>query len=585
MRLVVAAVGLLLGVIWALRNRNSGIVGPLEPALAWLGVAGLVVVTVASLTMSNPWLGLLGRYPRYEGLPMLTLYLALVMLGAWLAGPGADKRRGHMLSALAVLQVVLMLWALVQSLVDPQNRVTTPVGNASDVGVIGVVGFGMLIWYALQQSHWLFWTGAASAAILVGLTASRGAWLGLGAIVIVGALLLIRQGRLRASWRASLVLVAAVVVVVVTPLARSRGLGTSALAGQTVTGRVLLWQETLSLWWHNALLGVGPSGFVDAIGRFHTEQWASQVGPDNPPDAPHNVILQVMASTGLVGLAVAVAFAVVLARVLWRSRHDEWTGGAFLAMGGALVCYQFHFTDLWNIVPLLLIAGGALGAVGDGPPVVQRSGGRGKAVTPAPAGRTGAGWHWFTCVAGVAALLLGIQTVVTETMFANALTNLQTGSPQGMKQITTALHIKPQDPDLAWRAGHALTVLTQSSLASPSDAVTVLTAACGRLPGSVECLNDLALANLRAGDAATASTLLQQSLAIDRVNVTTLLYMASARDALGDQTGAEQTLLQAASLRPVDPDPWTNLAILYKTMGRDADAHAAQTKADQLSGH
>jgi O-antigen ligase len=577
--------GLALGLVCAIKNNHH--LTRLSPPLAWTAVAGLGVVALCALVSPTPLLGLLGRYPRYEGLPMLVGYFCVVLLGAWLCGRDAPARRGHALSALAVLETVLAAWAIVETVATPQARITTPLGNASDVGVMSVVGFGVLAWFAVKERGWLLWTGTFASAILVGLTASRGAWLGLGLVVVAIVILTAVRRQWRATWPVFVAGVAGVLIAALTPLARSRGLGTSPLSEQTVSGRLLLWRETVHLWLDHLWLGAGSNRFVDGIGQYHTAEWARVVGPDNPPDSPHNVILQVTASYGILGLAVALVFAVFLIRTLWVARNDDWAVAAFLALVGAATCYLFHFTSLWNITPLLVMVGGACSLPAHSPiahadPDHQPSKDRAAESAPRPWAQLG----WL-CVCGVSALLglgLGIQSMTAETLLATSLSQLTAGNETGLSTIQQATLAKPQDPDLAWRAGHALTVLSGAGLAPPEAAVTMLTDACDGLPGSVECLNDLALAHLYAGDPSNAQSLLHEARALDPVNITTLLLLGSARDGLGDPEGAEQAFLEAANLRPSSPDPWSNLALLYTKQGRTADAQAAQATADELSG-
>ena len=594
LRLVVLGAGLASVLLWVLKNQPRN---RLAPPLAWAGLAGLAVVAVGALASGTPWLGLLGRYPRYEGLPMLAAYLAVFTAGAWLCGGEAGSRRGHLLTALAVLQGVLATWALAEVIADPTDRVTTAVGNASDLGVIGVVGFAVLAWHAIRDWHWLFWAGASSSALVVALSASRGAWLGLGVVVSASlVLLLVRQGAspkrlrrtVRQAWPAGLIVLGVVAVVSLNPMTRSRGLGSSPLGEQTVSGRLMLWRETLRLWSDNPWLGVGPSGFVDGIVGYHTAEWASTIGPDSPPDSPHNVILQVMASCGVAGLVVALVFAGALAGVLWRARRDEWSVAAFLALLGASACYGFHFTSLWNVVPLLLIVGGACGdkpgTVGKSKSTQSGKTGRAGSTQPGKAGRAWRdGGNWLVGVAAVLAVMMGGQAMVAEAMLARSTDLIQSGQPQGLALAEQAVRLKPQDADMAWRTGHALTVLAGRGQVPAEAAVDILTRACRRLPGSVECLNDLALADLRAGSPDQAEAVLQQSLSRDPTNMETVLLTGQARDALGDPVGAEAAFLKAADLRPTSPAPWQNLAALYTGLGRHADATMAQKRADELS--
>lgn len=555
LRLVVVGVAAGLTIIGG-RSKRARLPVP----LGYCVLAAVGVFVVAALLGRTPVLSLLGRFGRYEGLPMLGCYWLLLWLGARLLSPEEPRLRGHALTALAAVCGLLGVMAIAETLVNSDARLVTALGNASDVGLFGVVAFAFLTWFAIDSRSWLLWLGAVAAVILVALSASRGAWLAALVVVLLGGGLLWREGRLRAG-RPVLILVAiGAAAVLVTPLARSRGAGSSPLAEQTASGRLLMWQETLQLIREHLFFGVGPSRYVDEIGAYHTSEWAAVVGPASPPDSPHNVILQVLASTGAVGLVAAIAFGVVLVRLLAK-RPSTWSQATLVALTAAAVALCFHFTNLWTLGPLLVLTGGAV------------------SVTSEARHRLTTG---LAAVVALSAVVLGGIGVVTETLLLHGVQRLQSGDRSGLELLDTAGRIKPWDADLSWRVGHALTLLgeTQQSLSEP--AAEVLGAACTQLPHSVACLNDLGDAQSLEGDDSAALNTWQESLRYDPTNVDTWLRLGSAMLALGDVSGAERSFLRAAELRPSAPEPWENLAVLYDSVGRTAEATAARERAAEL---
>ena len=109
------------------------------------------------------------------------------------------------------------------------------------------------------------------------------------------------------------------------PTTRGRVLTATELSQQTVKGRTLLWGETLKLVRDNPLLGVGPSDWVDTIPAYHDPHYERVVGPADPPDSPHDWILQAAAAGGLglalIGLILAVCVLRRGARAVAHSRR------------------------------------------------------------------------------------------------------------------------------------------------------------------------------------------------------------------------------------------------------------------------
>ena len=100
------------------------------------------------------------------------------------------------------------------------------------------------------------------------------------------------------------------------------------LSGHTGRGRLEQWTLTLDLVRDHPWLGIGPSRYVDAVGRYETPEFVAFTGPKTLADSPHDVLLQV-AVTG--GLPLLVCFVVLAALVTRRAsavvqEHPEVAG-------------------------------------------------------------------------------------------------------------------------------------------------------------------------------------------------------------------------------------------------------------------
>ncbi|MBK7821534.1 MAG: O-antigen ligase family protein [Tessaracoccus sp.] len=514
--------------------------------------AGLAAFVAAALLGATPVLSLMGRFPRYEGIGMLLLYVGLAAAGAVVI---CGQRLQQALLALAALQAVLLtqvVWETAQG----GARVATSVGNASDLAVVGLTGFGVLLWHALTYRYAWLWAGTGAAAFVVLLSGSRGGWFGLVAIVAGAVVLLATARRWRTGAWAGGMLLAAAAVVLAVPGTRSRLLG-EGLAFRTADGRLLMWRETLALVGDRPMTGAGPSRFVDEIGAFHTEQWARMVGPENPPDSPHNVVLQVLASTGILGAVAALAAVVVVVVLLLRARSD-WARACLLASLGAGVALCFHFTTLWALGPLLMCLGGALAA------------------------RARRAWPWVTALLVVAAwaAVVGVLTMVSEERLAGDIERLAaTESGAGVRLVAT-ISSKSWDPDFVRRGGYALVSFAEQGEADPAPALSALSTACDRLPRSTECAQTLGNAQLLAGHADDAVRTLYAVIDHAPTNSDTWLWLADARAVSGDMDGAVEALVRVTELRPDDPTAWDALVVAYERMGEARLAEAARAEAD-----
>ncbi len=551
--------GLALVLLAALRTRRTA---TLPAALLVALGAGLLVATVAAALGDAPLAQLVGRYPRSEGLPLLVGYAGALLAGARLAGLSAAGRE-LMVRSLEVVVVILAVVAVVETMVGA-DRVRTTLGNASAAGVFGAMALGLLVhrWLARPTPRAL--PGIVAAVLLVGLTASRGALLGAALAVVVATALAAGPLRHRAV-TAGAALGGLVVVGAALPLTRARLTGASELAGATVTGRRLLWEETWQLVLAHPVLGVGPSGFVDAVGRFHTPRWQQAVGPGLPPDSPHDVVLQVLAAGGVAGLLAAlVAGGLVLGSLVRRrAEADGWSGGVLAGAAGAGGVLLTHFTDAGTMVPLLVLVGSAVAVpAGALPRWAERAVGALLAVT----------------AGGL--LVLSVTGLVGETAIASGARALSAGTDP-TPSFDLARSARPWDGDTPRRTGQALARYAEAQGAggAADAAVLRLRKAVRALPDSGEAWSDLGLALDLAGRPEEAVGAYDRAVRLEPTNPATLLRRGVALAGAGRAPAAEADFLAAARLRPRDVAPWENLAGLRRSVGDEAGAAQADREA------
>jgi O-antigen ligase len=582
--------------------------GRLPRAVVLLVAAGVAVLGIATFASASPLIAFLGRGPRYEGVFVLPVYLAAGAAGAWLLGPA--RRRGAVpwwLRALVVMAVAVAVEAVLEAfglrpLPTDVARPGSLLGNASDEGALGVLLLGPFAAVASRIRDPFCVVGTLASAAVVVLSASRGALL--GAVVVIALLVALSPSR-----RARVLLAAATLALVAAafsaPVTRGRLLGTSALAAGSVTGRTLLWSETLQLVSHHPLIGVGPSGFVDAITPEHNRRWQVEVGPANPPDSPHDWVLQAAADGGLPLAGLAVALAGV---VMWRGRRsisgqpsqaeDAAFAGMWAGLAGYGLALAFAFTSP-GTTPLAAFFGGALVAVpaARGPAAPRTRPGH-------DAGRPGATLSRRARVTrlATAVTLVGLAAVLglaalAEIPLRSAVVDVAAGRYQDAQhEFALAEDLRPWDGELEATAGHAFVVAAGQDVAAnlppgagppANEAISYAIPAVARelsdYPDSLQALEDAAaLAELTARPG-RAAALLVRAQALSPFDPDVLLsrgVLAASRHQLGE---AVALLRRSVSISPTDPGPWQELAVVYGEQGRKGLATAAARRARRLS--
>lgn len=553
---LVAAVGLLLVVTvptgWAVDR--------------WVGRALLfcaLVAGLAALLSSSPYQSFWGRFPRYEGAWVLGLYVLAMVGGGRLAGHVALPARLLTRLVPGLAWAVLVVAAL-QTRLPGTQRLGGLLGNAVDLGAFGATCSAVLVAAAWTQSNgrvrlWLY-SGAAAGLMCVAVSGSRASALAVVVAALVAGALVQPGFRLAATTAGAAVLLVGAGMLLSIP-----GLGRVAwgAAAESASGRLLLWRDTLRLVASHPVLGVGPSGFVDQVGSAHSLQWAAQIGPNNPPDSPHLLPLQVLAASGLLGLAAVLLLAVALLRPARANLRERRLPSALVVVGlvAYLVGVAVEFTSP-TLTPVALAGAGWLAAR---PASVRR------------AARAAA-------ILGASAVTVVLSAMlVSEWQVGLALRSLTEDDVAGAQASFDAAHRwAPWSIDLALREGHAYTVLAQNGAPTGALCVDPTATASRTLPASSEAALDRAQCLEANDELETAQEALAPALEHDPNNANLWLESGVLAAEAGNTSAAIQRLTTAARLDPTAYEPWQDLATIYQQTGQVLEAHEASAKALEL---
>lgn len=324
---------------------------PFLPPVAALMLAYLLSALVSEL----PAVGLLGSYRRQFGVLTHLSYAALfLMVAIHLRTPRQPHR---LLVAIALGSLVPALYALAQHLgldpiswsLDHSRRVVGTLGQPTYLGDYLAALLPATLYLVATSSRWRVPASALlalQAAALV-LSQSRGPLVGaaVGALVVVATLPWGRRAaaRLRLRWWLAMGFAGLSLVVVINlpgteanRLARSvpylERLATLAdLESGSGGVRSLIWQTVPALVAERPLLGHGPEMMGYAFERHYPPALAYAENRTASADHAHNLLLQQLVSTGLLGLAVLLWLLADLGRraplILRPSPPPGWDGG------------------------------------------------------------------------------------------------------------------------------------------------------------------------------------------------------------------------------------------------------------------
>jgi O-antigen ligase/tetratricopeptide (TPR) repeat protein len=376
--------------------------GPLRWVL--LGAVGIALTTALSTASSvSPLVSLLGSWDREQGLATV---LACVILGvaATLAGRDPSRRR-LLLAVWAIGSAPICVYAFVQfAHLDPVHWLNQPLGVSSTLGsstalatylamllpltlACAILASGTLLGRGPVQappsrpSRQRGWRGSLGSVLAdprvryggwvallaaqlaaLAMTQVRGGVLALagGLIVTVGVALWPTHRRPVILGGAAALVMLAIALVLFGALPRPDvGDGTDTSAIQ----RVLVWQDAVqAIAGPRAMIGYGPETQMLALEPHYPIELAQRF-PNARWDRAHNLELDALLTTGLLGLLVLGLLVVGVARAGLLAAAQErgpgrWISGALLgALAANLIANQFAFDTAATAALFWMLAG------------------------------------------------------------------------------------------------------------------------------------------------------------------------------------------------------------------------------------
>jgi Flp pilus assembly protein TadD len=393
---------------------------------------------------------------------------------------------------------------------------------------------------------------AVLAAVALAASGARAAWFGVG----VAALVVVAVRRPSRRW----LLAGAGALVLAVAVA---GLGGVAhRAGDAFTdrdgcarGRLDEWRVAARVVADHPVLGTGPEGYRLAFGGAVDDAYERAHGRAQLPDRAHDALLDVAATTGLLGLAAYLAVLATTGAAVARAlRRDPWLTG--LAAG--LIAYAAQSLLLFPLAELdpvaWLLAGVLVARVADTRPlrtplVVPALAGALAVVALVAGGLDVAADRRANGSAPATAAALRPDQLRYRLAAADALeaTGSSIGLDRALAQLDDALDVSPLDPVVRGERARLLLERARRS-GSPAHARTARGA-----------LEDLAHDDPR--------------------NAAVLLRLGVARAATGADDGAIAAWRRAEHLAPGSAAASTDLAFAYERAGRASEARAAARRA------
>lgn len=312
---------------------------PKKTALNLAVLVFLAATLISGFAGIDPYLSFWGNAERMGGFFTLAhLALYFLMLQGII---GSSRERDQFLKITAGASALVALTTILQRLVDLGQlmpQVTRPFGLIGNAGFLGTyLVFNIFIAAFLCFKEWkerkfwpaiIFGAGAVLEILALILSGTRGAFLGLAAGVLAGAILagfyLIKETKKRWVLTGGFLLLFLIV---------SAGFvwGQSFFPEGSVfdrltdlydvTGqnRILLWRASWDIWQERLFLGFGPENFEAAFDR----QFIPELGQFNSfYDRAHNFIFDYGVTVGFTGLLSYLAMIVLAGRQAMKDRKE-----------------------------------------------------------------------------------------------------------------------------------------------------------------------------------------------------------------------------------------------------------------------
>lgn len=576
---VVIGVGLVVALVngWTFRR---------DTVVAALGV--VATFGVSAVASASPWIAVVGMPYRNAGLLSLLVMLGSAALGAVL-GSRTDGRRlvafsicgvGGIVSLLALVHFAGLPLAGLAKVPSPR-RAIAPFGSATQLGAVTAMATPIAVWVILdtrvRRGRVL---GALCGTLSVGAllaSQSRAAWIGasIGTMLLVAGRVVAARGSRRSTiglrrfvGPAVAAGVIALVLLGLAPL-RARTGDLVELGSGTGAARRESWSAGFEAMQGRWLLGAGPDQTRSVLPTVLDADYESRSGGGDLLDRAHDVVIDQLLWTGLLGLA---AFA-ALGAVWWRAARSNRAEPEWLALAAGCAAYGTHLLANFPIPEIDRLAWFAMGALAGG--AVAMRGAPRRAFRLASASSV--------AIIGLALALVGVRSIVADGRLHDAVVAERTGDPNALQRFESAAAAAPEQ--LLYREAHARALLRAGS----PDAVEVAERVRALAPGdpfSIEiALRARTMQAFLTSDLDGAARIVDEYEVLERRVPSRVQFRvghALAVLASGEAEQARTMLQSAAAALPYDRDTMQTLAAVDDLLGYDDEAATLRALIEEL---
>lgn len=329
---------------------------PLDIAL----ILWLVVIGVSILANIETW------RRSANGVWFVTGYILLwYMLADWLLNERLQRQT--LIDAIIMGGIVVVFFGYLQFFMALGRgefaRVGSLVGNPNSLGayvlMLLIFIIGRIFTLKNRFGRRLLMIYALITGVLLGITFSRGAWVGglVGLIIIVSLNIGShaadrperRIPRPRLRWMISGLLAVFMTIGLVFVLVRSFD-----LAGRSLDLRTTIYADAAAIFAESPITGHGLFTFGREFARQQSQP------PQQPHSHAHNGVLLVMSELGMIGLGVLILTIIIAFQMMrrnWRDANSSQRPILAIGIAGAIGFGVHHLLDFPAMMPLIAVSG------------------------------------------------------------------------------------------------------------------------------------------------------------------------------------------------------------------------------------
>ncbi|MFA5318534.1 MAG: O-antigen ligase family protein [Patescibacteria group bacterium] len=334
-----------------------------------LYILTLILATIFSV---NQYLSFWGDTERMMGLFSILHFFALFLVGISLFRN--KKELKLLLTVFVGISSFLCIYGILQwfgltNIKPGVNRIMATVGNSGVFAGYLIFGLFFSSYLAMSSSekNWkiAYYAGVLLHLIAIFLTGTRGAYLGAAAGIFICLAVLLKNLKLNKKLRRGAIISVVLIAVLYGLLfinkdnewIKSKGFDRAtqfSLQESTAITRFMSWKWGLEGFKEKPILGYGLNQFAVPYNKYLEPDYYNYAPGDNYFDRAHNIIIELLSTTGLVGsaayllLLIAIFYSIIK---YYRTEKDRVYLGA---MGGLIIAYFIQNLFIFDMLPQIL---------------------------------------------------------------------------------------------------------------------------------------------------------------------------------------------------------------------------------------